>query len=204
LGAGNPGTDNDIKALRSHPFFTGINWETLWTDPHPPIEPGLVKRDPPPNGQTWEDIAATWDALVGNEVSDDDELEWAPDGDGTKSVRYENGTIAYPGGPTVEEGPLGEIRRPEPLRRETGSTVRTRSPSRLQLPVPGNQSQLSPLTPTRTSTSSSEGGVKVEDAIPESPKQSSTEGSRPSDEQPRGRSHTMSPIQGNGPPTEID
>ncbi|KAF8837303.1 kinase-like protein, partial [Paxillus ammoniavirescens] len=25
--------------LRSHPFFASINWETLWTDPVPPLEP---------------------------------------------------------------------------------------------------------------------------------------------------------------------
>ncbi|KAF9467270.1 kinase-like domain-containing protein, partial [Collybia nuda] len=38
LGVGSPGSDNAMLALRSHSFFSSINWETLWTDPPPPLE----------------------------------------------------------------------------------------------------------------------------------------------------------------------
>ncbi|KIK98559.1 hypothetical protein PAXRUDRAFT_823726 [Paxillus rubicundulus Ve08.2h10] len=66
--------------LRNHPFLASINWETLWTDPAPPLEPGLVKKERPNNGGgglwdtegedgTWEDVGLKWDALVG--VADD-------------------------------------------------------------------------------------------------------------------------------------
>jgi 3-phosphoinositide dependent protein kinase-1 len=30
LGAGIPGSNNDFLALKSHPFFKGIEWENLF------------------------------------------------------------------------------------------------------------------------------------------------------------------------------
>ncbi|ETW80952.1 hypothetical protein HETIRDRAFT_319474, partial [Heterobasidion irregulare TC 32-1] len=38
LGAGPPGGDHDMAALRAHPFFASIHWQTLWTGPAPPLE----------------------------------------------------------------------------------------------------------------------------------------------------------------------
>ncbi|EMD33614.1 hypothetical protein CERSUDRAFT_56613, partial [Gelatoporia subvermispora B] len=37
LGAGPPGSPNDMQALRAHPFFASIKWGALWTDPVPPL-----------------------------------------------------------------------------------------------------------------------------------------------------------------------
>lgn len=30
LGAGPPGSQNDFKALKSHPFFNGVDWENIF------------------------------------------------------------------------------------------------------------------------------------------------------------------------------
>jgi 3-phosphoinositide dependent protein kinase-1 len=79
LGAGSPGSDHDMAALRAHPFFAGVSWETLWTDPAPPLEAGLVKRPPTAKAQcAWNDIGAAWDDLVGDEPEGDG-IEWAED-----------------------------------------------------------------------------------------------------------------------------
>ncbi|KAJ4000033.1 kinase-like protein [Lentinula boryana] len=81
LGAGEPNSSLSMSALRSHPFFDSLNWATLWTDPVPPIEVGLVQREHPlARGQdkNWEDVGATWDALV----MDDDDISGNPGGDG--------------------------------------------------------------------------------------------------------------------------
>lgn len=73
-----------MAALRSHPFFASINWETLWSEPAPPLEPGLVRREDLGSERKWEDVGAAWDALVGGKAesrsssaldSDDDEDE---------------------------------------------------------------------------------------------------------------------------------
>ncbi|KIY63617.1 kinase-like protein [Cylindrobasidium torrendii FP15055 ss-10] len=37
--------DLSMSALRAHPFFDHVDWDTLWTDPVPPLRPGLVKND---------------------------------------------------------------------------------------------------------------------------------------------------------------
>ncbi|KRX09452.1 Protein kinase-like domain [Pseudocohnilembus persalinus] len=42
LGAGKQGSVNDYRALKSHPFFKGINWEKLFSQeaPHRPVQYG--------------------------------------------------------------------------------------------------------------------------------------------------------------------
>jgi len=75
-----------MQALRSHPFFGTVNWETLWTDPAPPLEAGLLKRAGHPlagaRDRNWDDVGATWDDLGGSEDAlDTDEMEWAVDGE---------------------------------------------------------------------------------------------------------------------------
>ncbi|KAI0365672.1 kinase-like protein [Pilatotrama ljubarskyi] len=83
LGAGPPGSPWDMQALRSHPFFSSINWRTLWTDPAPPLEPGLVKKETPPASAQ---LRSAWDALVDSDnyenAVDDDEISWESDGRG--------------------------------------------------------------------------------------------------------------------------
>ncbi|KAI0769612.1 kinase-like protein [Trametes elegans] len=109
LGAGPPGSPYDMHALRSHPFFASINWRTLWTDPAPPLEAGLVKKEPIPSPAN-----SAWDALVNsdnyeNAIDDDedDEVSWASDGEGAQP----NSGATQPNGHHAEpEGPLGEKR----------------------------------------------------------------------------------------------
>ena len=128
LGAGAPGTEISMQALRDHPFFSTIDWKTLWTTPAPPLESGLVKREHPIAGQDqdWDDVGATWDDIAGGSDEDDDEssdgIRWADDavgptyiiGGGPGRGRGHNGDL------DSEEGPTGEIPayRSSPLRME--------------------------------------------------------------------------------------
>ncbi|KAG8957049.1 pkb-activating kinase-like protein [Tulasnella sp. 419] len=75
-----------IKEIKVHPFFATINWATLWTEPAPPLEHGMVRNpalDQPPSLQDHNhddeyDVGAQWDALVGGDMesgSDEDEDE---------------------------------------------------------------------------------------------------------------------------------
>ncbi|PSR71767.1 hypothetical protein PHLCEN_2v12371 [Hermanssonia centrifuga] len=127
LGAGPPGSANDMQALRAHPFFTPIRWDTLWTDPAPPLEPGLVKKEPPPEGRTngvntWEDVGAAWDELVDGS-RDEDEISWASEGEdefkfgsastnGSSFTAFSaiNGINGVGGYEHEPVGPLNEIR----------------------------------------------------------------------------------------------
>ncbi|TFY58922.1 hypothetical protein EVJ58_g6111 [Rhodofomes roseus] len=111
LGAGSTGSSTDMQALRGHPFFASINWGTLWTDPVPPLESGLLKKDPPPtaNGNRWDDdVGASWDALVGDSDPEDD-ISWASDTEGQEffatGAKPPNGYAYY-----EDEGPMGELR----------------------------------------------------------------------------------------------
>lgn len=91
LGAGAPGSDNDMNALRSHPFFSSINWDTLWTDPVPPLESGLVKREfiPSPSQEIiWDEVGGAWDDA--NSDYDSDGIPWSRD------TNHEEGSTASP------------------------------------------------------------------------------------------------------------
>ena len=126
LGAGPPGDGHSMDALRAHPFFASIRWDTLWDDPPPPLETGLVRREPAPVDE-WDDVGAAWDELVsgpdsGDEYDDDesvdglhphsnshahlrsrvpgdDGIEWAPDAQ----------AFVSPAIPPEEIGPHGEM-----------------------------------------------------------------------------------------------
>ena len=54
------------EEVKSHVFFDGIDWNTLWTTPAPDIKTGLVAPAPPPTHSASEDIWAVFD----EEVSD--------------------------------------------------------------------------------------------------------------------------------------
>ena len=100
-----------MEALRNHPFFASINWGTLWTDPVPPLEPGLVKKELPKgaNGERWDDVGASWDALVGDSDPEDD-ISWASEGEG-QDVFAAPGAQAPNGYAYYEDvGPTGELR----------------------------------------------------------------------------------------------
>jgi 3-phosphoinositide dependent protein kinase-1 len=105
-----------MQALRDHPFFSSINWKTLWTEPAPPLESGLVKREHPLAGQdqNWEDVGAAWDDIADCEDEGDengDGIRWADDAEGPAYiVRHEYGKGQKSSHSYSEEvGPMGEM-----------------------------------------------------------------------------------------------
>jgi 3-phosphoinositide dependent protein kinase-1 len=117
-----------MEALRSHPFFASIRWETLWDDPAPPLETGLVRREPAPVDE-WDDVGAAWDELVsgpdGSEDEDEDDASVegshphgnahayarsrAPGDDGIEWAPDEQAYVSPPAIPPEEIGPHGEM-----------------------------------------------------------------------------------------------
>ncbi|KAF7375983.1 Protein kinase domain-containing protein [Mycena sanguinolenta] len=130
LGAGPRGSGNDPAALKAHPFFASIAWTSLWTDPAPPIEAGLVKKEHPlaqGEDRNWEDVGAAWDELV-NHDDDSDELEWASDAEARRRTNG-HGTVSSPPF-TTDVGPRNEIRLSAfPSVQDNQDNVRHRSPS---------------------------------------------------------------------------
>jgi 3-phosphoinositide dependent protein kinase-1 len=189
LGAGKSGSANDIQALRSHPFFSTIVWDTLWTEPVPTLETGLVKRIPEKGEDAkWEEINTAWEELVASE--DDDEIEWA---DTETQVKPD----------TEAELPDAEqVQRRSLIRQDTASTIQPT----FENPALGTNPQSSPLSETtgvRSFSSSSEccpEGQKSE--APEAPALQPAP-SVVADEGDRGRNKTLSPIQGNCLPINI-
>jgi 3-phosphoinositide dependent protein kinase-1 len=109
-----------MAALRAHPFFEPINWSTLWTDPAPPLETGLVRREGPPAGSPgdyWEDVGQEWDDLVrdGDGSSDegtpygDDGIGWAPGAEPGETYAAARTVREYGYVPPEEVGPEGEL-----------------------------------------------------------------------------------------------
>src|SRR5277367_4539853 len=117
-----------MKALRAHPFFSEIRWETLWTDPAPPLEAGLVKKEQlSVEGDGGADMGKVWEEFMGDGDrgrNGDDDIEWASEGEG-EGVRIEgfrhsmklNGKheqvngVVNAGKDMREEGPMGEAPR---------------------------------------------------------------------------------------------
>lgn len=209
LGAGAPGTDLSMQALREHPFFSTMNWKTLWTDPAPPLEAGIVKREHPVAGhdQNWEDVGATWDDIAGDSDEDDstDGIQWADDAVGPSYITGVGKVVELNGLSTAEEGPMGEIAtyRRSPLRmerheEEDAETVMgqesppsgTTPPSETVTAVGGTEpiNVPSARAGTGSSGSSSESGSPMEKlgAALEAIKMS------------RGRNRVPTPLQGNG------
>ncbi|KIP08388.1 hypothetical protein PHLGIDRAFT_380254 [Phlebiopsis gigantea 11061_1 CR5-6] len=123
LGAGLPGSPNDMQALRSHPFFTGIDWKALWSTPAPPLEAGLVKKDHKlldgrTNG-TWDDVGAAWDDLVDG-GREDDEISWASDDEQGEEFKFgKMDEVLVPANSAAYDeavGPMGETRPYMPAR----------------------------------------------------------------------------------------
>lgn len=97
LGAGQPGSSNDMAALKSHPFFESIDWSTLWTISAPPLEPGLVKRErnlpgvSATEGHNWDDVGYDWEDMVGIPRGSDG-IPWARDDDDNDEQEEEERT----------------------------------------------------------------------------------------------------------------
>jgi 3-phosphoinositide dependent protein kinase-1 len=117
-----------MEALRSHSFFASIRWETLWDDPAPPLETGLVRRESAPVDE-WDDVGAAWDELVsgpdGSEDEDEDDASVegshlhgnahaharsrAPGDDGIEWAPDAQAYVSPPAIPPEEIGPHGEM-----------------------------------------------------------------------------------------------
>ncbi|KAH0827309.1 kinase-like protein [Lanmaoa asiatica] len=102
-------TPTSPSPLRAHPFLASINWNTLWTDPPPPLEHGLVRKElldgagllgVDGEDVRWNDVGAKWDALVG--VGDD---VAADETDGTL-VDCSRVAAAHEGRPPVDDDGL--------------------------------------------------------------------------------------------------
>jgi 3-phosphoinositide dependent protein kinase-1 len=199
LGAGKPGSENDIQALRLHPFLSTIAWDTLWSDPVPPLEPGLVKRIPE-KGETpkWEDINTAWDELVVSE--DDDEIEWA-----------DAETHNHQAEPDKEaESVDAELAQRRPLvRQDTASTIQPTS-TLIGNPTLESVPRSSPLSETTGAHSFSSTEDCPQGQKSEAPEATVLHASQPAppvvveDEDDRGRNKALSPVQGNGPPSNIN
>ncbi|TFK54040.1 kinase-like protein [Heliocybe sulcata] len=186
LGAGSPGSPNDMQALRSHPFFASINWKTLWKDPAPPLETGLVKKEPPPDGHgaNW-DVDASWDSLMnGMNGRDSDELSWGSDDEAVaeSSMGHELNGNGNGADYAHEEGPMGEV-----------PWYANGAGDAIPVPVPANGGRDRESFSTGSATSSSEGSP-VE-------KLSAMLDAMMFD---RGRNRAQTPIQGNAPAAEFN
>ncbi|KAI3615217.1 3-phosphoinositide-dependent protein kinase 1 [Moniliophthora roreri] len=190
LGGGPSGERNDMSALRSHPFFSGVIWETLWSDPAPPLEPGLVKREHPlakGADKDWEDVGATWDDHTLSDGSDG--VPWASDSDEPQRALFRQDVFQNPPAQSVDLaiGPMGETRALE------ASPVETKRPR--------------PPAIWDHSTSSSDGADDEVGKLAASihalkgPTDQLPDDSE--DDCERGRSQTMTPIQGHGPRIDL-
>ncbi|KAF8629126.1 hypothetical protein AX17_005712 [Amanita inopinata Kibby_2008] len=219
LGVGKVGSANDMRALRLHPFFSTIVWENLWTDPAPTLEAGLVKRAPEtPRDSRWEDVGDAWDKLIGVDDQAEDEVEWATD---AEIPNYEKQTKGEPADTIASSnvGPMGETRRQPLIRQDTASTIQ---PSTTLIGVPtfdvaqrteavnAHSSRLRECVRTDSPSTSSEGSPEdktlqvtgrstFQAPICNSPAPAPQLG-----EDDRGRNQELSPVQGNGPPSNID
>lgn len=189
-----------METLRSHPFFASINWKTLWTDPPPPLEPGLVRKDVSLGrgaDGVWDDVGAAWDDLVG--VRDDDSIDWVPD------TQY-NDTSA-----SVDVGPMGEIRKPLPAPKQSAASeiqppdIPRQGPE-IHFEKPRTTPLESPATGTSSSSEESHTGhiEQIMDSMTiGATKRSPADTQHGSDEE-RGRNKIQSPVQGNGPTNDVD
>ena len=101
-----------MDALRQHPFFAGIKWLTLWSDPVPPIESGLVKKEATPSDNGY-DVGVAWEQLVGSvDDSSENNVPWIEDdGSFATNAGIVNGYPFSGGGGEI--GPLDIVPTPQ-------------------------------------------------------------------------------------------
>lgn len=208
LGAGPPGSDISMQALRNHSFFSSINWKTLWTEPAPPLESGILRREHPLPGQdqNW-DVGAAWDAITDSEEDEEvhsDEIGWANDAEKPLYMirnGYRNGQAnSHPY--SEEVGPLGDVPRfvevagrEERHMDEDAETVMGHESPESGTAVGEPESMDVPGVPAdnRSTTSSSDGSpIEKLGAALDALKMD------------RGRNRVQTPVQGNGHLLEVD
>lgn len=197
LGAGPPGSAFSMQSLRSHHFFASINWKTLWADPAPPLESGLVKREHPLMGQdqNWDDVGAAWDDIA--EADDDydgegDGIRWADDAEGPAYIVRHG----------YQEGHMGELQtygkkmasEEEQAEEDADTVMGHESPASLTVTAVGEPEPIDVPAETGSGTSSSSDGSPIEKLG------AALEAMRMA----RGRTRAQTPIQGNGPSPDID
>lgn len=194
LGAGEPGSSNDMKALKSHPYFAPIEWTALWTNTAPILESGLVKKVPKPANHDWDDVGYNWDHVVTFPRSHD-EIPWAGEEGEELDQRTEHGyhsssSVALEE-ETEEEGSpdmsgdieeKGETETVHHCGQQLAAPIPVLASKPIPVPAPPVQQD---LFATGSTTSSSEGSpieklsAALEAAL-------------------RGRNRNQTPIQGNG------
>jgi len=195
LGAGPPGSAFSMQSLRSHPFFASINWKTLWTDPAPPLEAGLVKREHPLMGQdqNWDDVGAAWDDIAESDAEGEgDGIRWADDAEGPVYI------VRHGYRDVEEESPMGEMpaygqkmkMEEEQVEEDSETIMGHESPASLTVTAVGEPDPIDvPDLPVDTGspTSSSDGSpIEKLGAALEAMRMN------------RGRTRAQTPIQGNG------
>ena len=188
LGAGEPGSSNDMKTLKAHPFFASVDWTTLWTISAPTLESGLVKREPKPANSNWDDVGYNWDHVVAFPRGHD-EIPWAGEEDEDElDQRTEHGYNSSSSVALEEEIEEEASSNTSEDTEEKGGTETVHPPAILPASKPISVPALpvqQDLFATGSTTSSSEGspieklGAALEAAL-------------------RGRGRAQTPIQGNG------
>lgn len=192
-----------MAALRNHKLFHSLQWGTLWADPPPALEAGLLKKVhplSPKQPDAWDHITDSWDQLAEREdaLADDDkddEIPWAADARGP-SVLIKRRDPVEP--QNVEIGPMGEIRAAgaEVIKSEDGSvSSATMSPasSADSSPMGRLNDKMAHLQPFQAEDSQSSEPTETIIAKPNG------QVSEPE----RGRSPMQTPVQGHGPPVEL-
>ena len=195
LGGGEPGGSNDIKALKAHPFLKSVDWATLWTAAAPALESGLLKKQPKPANNHWDDVEYNWDHVVAFPRAHD-EIPWAGAEDEEElDQRTEHGynsSFSVTLEEEIEEEGSSNTSGDTEEKEETETVhhgghspaVPVVLPASKPIPVPAPPVQQD-LFATGSTTSSSEGspieklGAALEAAL-------------------RGRGRAQTPIQGNG------
>ncbi|KAG1764770.1 kinase-like protein [Suillus placidus] len=196
LGAGDPDSAHSYAALRAHPFFASVSWETLWTDPAPPLEAGLVKKEVPAadevEGGQWDDVGEMWDRLVGGNADGRAMPGLEEDLEETQTVVGELDAAL----PEIQTSPLPMPQtEAEPLSPSEVSPVPTEIiPLTISIHVPG-------VNASGSGSSSSDGspvdGVAADLNVKMRIGSDKEAKLKPS--LSRGRNRAQTPVQGNGP-----
>ena len=90
-------------------FFKDIKWETLWSDPAPPMEAGLLKKEHPLSESNY-DVGVAWEKLVGGAEDEDDEVNAPWVSDNHELMTSAGALNMYPfAGGGGEIGPLDDV-----------------------------------------------------------------------------------------------
>lgn len=210
LGAGAPGTENDVAALKAHPLFAPVKWDTLWTDPAPPHEVGLLKKEKSlsGNGNSTADVGAIWDDLVGG----GDDIEWASDAEGDEAYLQQlrhNGAAQPDAGDPLDSAPTTPppcSPPPVPMSPSSMSSPPLERPSlsRHDTATSGTSAQISSSDSSTEQLEERLAELAMRNSRKSLPRSSPSVSSQRTLEYERGRTRALTPVQGNTPVSEAD